>query len=506
MILLIIFAFLAGVVTILSPCILPVLPIILSSSVGGKNSSKDRPLGIVTGFVLSFTFFTLFLSSIVKATGIPAESLRLVSVGIIAVLGLALLFPQFQIWLELIFAKLSRHAPKGIVKPGFGPGLLLGLSLGLLWTPCVGPILASVISLAISGTVNNQAILITLAYSVGTAVPMFIIILGGRKYLTRFPQKLFGVIMILTAAAIYFNFDRQFQSYILDKFPNYGTGLTKFEEKASLKSMTITPAPEISAGGQWFNSDPLTLKSLKGKVILIDFWTYSCINCQRTFPYLKTWWEKYQEQGLVIIGVHSPEYEFEKDPDNVAKAIEDFDLTYPIVQDNDFDTWQAYQNRYWPAKYLIDKNGQIRYTHFGEGDYDETEAMIQKLLSVSQTISNPDYQIYSRTPEIYLGKARAVPSDYLRFSGNWQQTEEYAQASTGAALTLSFEAKDVFLVMNPVDQAAVVEVQLDGQKLDSVKVDSDRLYRLVNLPEPGRHTLELLFPDGNIQAYAFTFG
>jgi cytochrome c biogenesis protein CcdA len=241
MILLVIFAFIAGVVTILSPCILPILPIILSSSVG--YTGKKRPLGVVTGFVASFTFFTLFLSSIVVASGVSADSLRNISVVILFLFGLTLLIPSVQIVFEQLFARLSVFAPKENNKTGFGGGFVVGLSLGLLWTPCVGPILASVISLALTGSVTLQAAVITLAYSLGTAIPMFIIMQGGSTALKKVPwllqntsniQKAFGVVMIFTAIGIYFNVDRRFQSYILTAFPQYGAELTKFEDNQSV--------------------------------------------------------------------------------------------------------------------------------------------------------------------------------------------------------------------------------------------------------------------------------
>lgn len=412
MILLIIFAFIAGLVTVLSPCILPILPLILSSSLGGEHIGKARPLGVIVGFVASFTVFTLFLSTLVSLTGIPADTLRLVSVGVIAFLGVSFLIPRFQILLEKVFSRLTGLVPKQTKRKGFGSGLLVGFSLGLLWTPCVGPILASVISLALSGNVTWAAFFITLAYALGTALPMLLIMWGGRELLMRVPwlmrntgniQKAFGVLMILTAIAIYTNFDRKFQTYIITTFPQYGAGLTKLEDKAFLReeldqlnnrtdaknpeksSSDILlskgiPAPEIIPGGVWMNSSPLSLQELRGKVVLIDFWTYSCINCQRTLPYLKKWHEKYADKGLVIIGVHSPEFEFEKAEKNVRKAVQDFGLMYPIVQDNNFATWRNYNNRYWPAKYFIDKDGNIRHSHFGEGAYDESEEVIQTLL------------------------------------------------------------------------------------------------------------------------------
>ena len=575
MLLLVAFAFLAGIVTILSPCILPILPIILSSTIGGQNIGKSRPFGVVIGFILSFTFFTLFLSTIVRISGIPADSLRLFSILVIAGFGVSLLIPKFQVFLEKLFSKLSGFMPSSQNRTGFGGGLLIGLSVGLLWTPCVGPILASVISLAITVTVTFDAFLITFAYSLGTAIPMFLIMLGGQSALRRVPwllantgkiQKAFGVLMIITAIGIYFNVDRRFQTYILETFPQYGVGLTKFEDNEMIKKQLekknaaemkdedkgkpmfdlVEPkgvkAPAIIPGGVWFNSDPKTLEQLKGKVVVIDFWTYSCINCQRTLPYLRNWWDKYKDKGLVIIGVHSPEFEFEKNKENVAKAISDFKLSYPIVQDNDFATWRAYNNRYWPAKYFIDKEGYIRYTHFGEGAYDESEKVIQELLKetgvkdITSNISNPSYQIYAETAEIYLGYGRInnfaspeqivadkissytspsiLPDNKVSFEGKWTVMEEYANPQKGAKLYLNFEAKEVFLVMRTTGSPARVKVYINDKmqyfgednKDGIVTVDSDRLYKIINLPNPGMHILRLEFEDSNAQLFAFTFG
>ncbi len=583
MIILIVFAFLAGVVTILSPCILPVLPIVLSGSVGGD---KRKPLGVVTGFVLSFTFFTLFLSTIVQLTGIPADSLRAFSIVILIVFGISLLVPQVQQWIELAFSKLANMGPKQKAPVNsFWGGVVVGVSLGILWTPCVGPILASVISLALTGSVSGAAAIITLAYALGTAIPMLAITYGGRQLLTRVPwllqntgaiQKAFGVLMIITAIGIYFNVDRRFQTYILEAFPQYGVGLTAIEDNSLVqdqlellgeeKRSGDTPravdemrgkpmnmmqqyplAPELIPGGEWFNSDPLTLAELaqQDKVVLIDFWTYSCINCIRTLPYLRTWHEKYADDGLVIIGVHAPEFEFEKDPENVQQAISDFQLEYPVVQDNEFSTWRAYENRYWPAKYLIDKDGRVRYYHFGEGAYDETEAKIQELLNetgstVESAIDNPDYEIFSRTPELYLGYWRIeylVSPEQLRedqqqtysaparisdngfaYIGPWTVTEKYAIPAAGSSLQLNFEAREVFLVMRSTDGSPhPVEILLNGTPVSEeqkgedvtdgiVTVQKDRLYKLIKLPNAGRELLELRFPEGNIEVYAFTFG
>nr|AKQ03468.1 DipZ protein [uncultured Microgenomates bacterium Rifle_16ft_4_minimus_38077] len=589
MLILIAFSFLAGIVTILSPCILPIAPIILSSSLGG---GRRRPLGVVTGFILSFSVFTLFLTSLVRAVGISPEVLRSISIIIIFVFGASLLIPKFQIHLERLFTKLASLTPNVSEKSGFSGGLLIGVSVGLLWTPCVGPILGSVISLALTGTVTKVALLITLSYSVGTAIPMLAIVYGGRSLLNRVPwllrntakiQKIFGIIMILTAIAIYFNIDRNFQAYILDKFPNYGVGLTKLEDNKQVKDQIgrleeeeelrkedmgkpmfeliedMGRAPEIIPGGQWFNTSAssvqdlpelaekrMALESLRGKVVLIDFWTYTCINCIRTIPYLNSWHEKYSDNGLVIIGVHTPEFEFEKSAKNVAQAIADFEIKYPVVQDNNYATWRAYDNRYWPAKYLINKDGRISYTHFGEGAYDKTEEIIQSLLAeagneINEEIDNPTYSIFSRTPELYLGYSRmqyfATPYQLIpdkkyiysspemiarnnfAFTGEWEVGSEYSMPSAGATLSVEFEAKDVFLVMRPkIGEIGRLKVYLDGKSIenqdakgedvetDEVVVDSDRLYKLIHLESPGQHNLRLEFQDSNLEVYAFTFG
>jgi cytochrome c biogenesis protein CcdA/thiol-disulfide isomerase/thioredoxin len=562
MLVLTLFAFLAGLVTILSPCILPILPMILSSSLDGKASGTARPIGVVAGFIASFTFFTLFLSTLVQAIGLSADILRFVSVGVIALMGVSFLIPQVQLWIEQQTAKLTRFVPQGNANPGFIAGVVVGLSLGLLWTPCVGPILASVISLAITGTVTLDSAIITLAYAAGTAVPMFLIIQGGQTALRKVPwllahlakiQKGFGVVMILVAVAIATNADRSFQSFVLTQFPQYGAGLTKFEDiqpiQNRLEKLSGNPvqskgamAPELIPGGEWFNSQPLTLAELKGKVVLVDFWTYSCINCQRTLPYLKSWWEKYHDKGLVIIGVHSPEFEFEKLPKNVAQAIADFEIPYPVMQDNQFTTWKAYSNHYWPAKYFIDKDGNVRHSHFGEGDYDTSERVIQQLLmeagaqNVTDKPSNLELPNYARTPETYLGYDRmdnfaspervspnkpvsyTVPNklynNEFAFSGVWTVRAESAFPNKGASLTYNFDAKEVYLVMKNTGQPAEVQVTLDGTteflgadvNNGKVIIDADRLYRLVKLDKPGKHTLKLEFSDSNAEVFAFTFG
>ncbi len=571
MIILIAFAFLAGIITILSPCILPILPIVLSGSFG----SKRKPLGIVLGFILSFTLFTLFLSAIVKATGISADALRSLSVIIILIFGISLILPNFQVFMERLFSRLSTKFSVNGNHEGFHGGILIGLSLGLVWTPCVGPIIASVITLAATSTVNFAAFFITLSYALGTAIPMFAIMIGGRGLLQKIPwllpnttkiQKVFGVFMILTAIGIFFNIDRKFQVFILDKFPSYGTGLTKIEDNPSVKNQlkkifnsgskkseksssaleNYGPAPEIIPGGEWVNSNPLHISELRGKVILIDFWTYTCINCIRTLPYLKDWNEKYKNKGLVIIGVHSPEFEFEKNINNLRDAISDYEIAYPVVQDNNFSTWRAYSNQYWPAKYLIDKDGNVRYFHFGEGEYDATEKAIQELLKdagskITAEIKNKEDEIAynSLSPETYLGSERMaylhpngkasngeqsfilgknIPRNKFTLGGKWIVSNEYSESSSGSILEYNFNAKKVFLVMRSNNEAPKkVRVYIDGNLISNdqsgidvingiMTINSDRLYDLVNLDKIENHTLKLEFQDEGVEVFAFTFG
>ncbi|MGB0757400.1 MAG: cytochrome c biogenesis protein CcdA [Patescibacteria group bacterium] len=567
MLLLLIFAFLGGVVTILSPCILPILPIILSGSVGG---GKKKPYGIVTGFVVSFTFFTLFLTSIVNATGVSADILRTLSVVILFAFGLTLLLPQVQAKLEMLFSKLASRVPQQGTKDGFSGGFVIGLSLGLLWTPCVGPILASVISLALTGSVTGSAVFITLAYALGTAIPMFIIMYGGRALLNRVPwllentgkiQKAFGVIMIITSIGIFYNVDRSFQTYILEKFPQYGTGLTSFEDNdlinkeldeldmGSADSMQIhrsgetdsssgPVAPEIIPGGEWFNSDELTLEGLQGKVVMLDFMTYSCINCIRTFPYLRAWHDTYADDGLVIIGIHTPEFEFEKDPDNVREALEDFDLTFPVVQDNDYATWRAYGNRYWPRKYLINYKGEVVYDHIGEGAYDETEKIIRQLLEEKNSVMGVEATVdevtsvqtdspQGRSPEVYFGAWRnellgngkshttgvaafiepeVVLPNTLYLVGEWDITTEYAESlSEDAGVIFKYEAKNVFFVAGS-ETISEIDVYQDDQLVGTVKVNEETLYEAILGDMVEQNVIKLQMPDPGTRIYTFTFG
>lgn len=561
MLILILFAFLAGVVTVLSPCILPVLPVILSGSAGG---GKARPIGIISGFIISFTVFTLTLSAIVSALGISADILRWIAAVLILIFGLVMVVPPLK---KAFMSLASRLAARDSQKPGKGngyfSGLILGLSLGLVWTPCVGPIMASVITLALTASVDFGSVLITVAYSFGTAIPLFLIMIGGRTLLQKHPfftkhsekiHKGFGILMLVAAIAIFSGLDRQFQTFILDAFPGYGSGLTAIEDQEFIKeelekmqSVQVDDTEEVISystlkeGGPWINSEAIDPEGLKGKVVLIDFWTYSCINCIRTLPYLTAWDRKYRENGLVIIGVHSPEFAFEKEEDNVRDAVNDFNIEYPVVLDNEFKIWRSFHNRYWPAHYFFDKNGKLVYQHFGEGKYEESERMIQQLLNEAETslVSKDIISTYpttqGRTPETYLGFRRAenfaspeevvknetgiysIPENLLQnnwaLSGKWIIGSENITADGAGMLEIYFNAKDVYLVLGPVtDDIPQITVTVDNVPVNTTDIDNGALeldtYRLYELfrGESAVKGLLRLETKGPVNAYAFTFG
>ncbi|MBY0428439.1 MAG: thioredoxin family protein [Alphaproteobacteria bacterium] len=290
------------------------------------------------------------------------------------------------------------------------------------------------------------------------------------------------------------------------------------------------PAPEISTTGEWLNSSPLTSKDLKGKVVLIDFWTYSCINCLRTLPYIKSWYQQYKDKGFVVIGVHAPEFDFEKSKANVEKAVKRFEITYPIVQDNDHILWNRFENQYWPAHYLINKQGQIVYTHFGEGNYDVTEKAIRALLDekggMAKSPENPDGYTLNQTPETYLGTSREarlntkepLPADHWLLSGGWKRDAEYSETSAaGASLKMHFRGGKVFLVLGTADgKPTKAKILFNGKpaidaggkdvKDGLVEITDHRLYELIDLKKNGEGEFEIQSSGAGLRAFAFTFG
>ena len=576
MVFLLVFSFLAGFATILAPCIWPLLPLVLSvSSSGGKR----KPFGLTVGVMTSFTLFTLFVSYLERFLHIDANVFRLVAVVVIGLLGLSLLFPalgaRFESWVNQVLQPLQNRLQGKEEGQGFGAGYVAGFSIGLVWAPCAGPILATIATLAATQAVSFQVILVTLAYAVGLGIPLFLVALGGSVLFSRMRQvnrytgriqQVFGVIMIGVALLIYTNYDKTIQLKILQAFPSYGNLLNGVENNrivsAQLDSLRGTkareesgetggklsdlgPAPEFQGITNWLNSPPLTLASLKGKVVLVDFWTYSCINCLRTLPNTKAWWKKYGPDHFALIGVHAPEFAFEKDTANVQKALKQFDITYPVPQDNDFATWNAYHNEYWPAEYLIDAKGHLRLAHFGEGHYDEMDAAIRQLLAEAghpveggAALVEAPTDSYDQTPESYLGldrlerfaspeKATAgrqvyslpknLPNHHIAYEGAWTLSGEAARPDAGSALEIQFAADKVFLVIGPPQKGGRISLYLDGQPIGGeggvdvkdgqVLLDTHRLYNLVDLKgKPGTHLLRIVFESAGSAVYAFTFG
>jgi cytochrome c biogenesis protein CcdA/thiol-disulfide isomerase/thioredoxin len=575
MALLMLFALVAGAGTALSPCVLPILPAILSAGVTGGSR---RPLGVVTGLALSFTFATVALVYVIEALGLPDDIARTLAIVVLFGFGISLLVPPIGDRVEAFASRLA-PGPARFRGEGFGSGFLVGASLGFVYAPCAGPILAGVITVSAAQDFTAGRLAVALSYAIGSAAVLYLLLIGGRRFADRLApirgrvQMALGAIMVVVAVAMTADLDTRFQTAIASDLPSFlvnptaeieeseavapelasvhggGEPVIANEEQLDepLDLPNLGQAPDFAGNQMWFNTadgDGLTMDGLRGQVVLIDFWTYTCINCIRTFPYLRSWDETYRDRGLTIVGVHSPEFPFEKDAGNVEDAISQNDLRYPVAQDNDLATWNAWGNRYWPAKYLIDADGNVRYYHFGEGEYDQTEQAIRTLLREAGSplgggarATGETAARGTTTPETYLGSDRAhgwvngplypgergfgappgeLELNQFAFAGTWMIDPESATAGDGAQIDLRFNARRVFLVLGSPDEARSVQVLLDGRPIPArvagedvkggrVTVEAHRLYRLVDLPAVGSHRLSLIFDPG-IEGYAFTFG
>jgi cytochrome c biogenesis protein CcdA/thiol-disulfide isomerase/thioredoxin len=594
--LLIIFGFIAGAGTALSPCVLPVLPIVLAA---GASGGRRRPLGIVAGLVASFTFSTVALVYLISALGLPDDLLRKAAIIVLLGFGITLLIPPLAARIEGYVSRLAGGAQVKRGGDGFWSGTLVGASLGLVYAPCAGPILAGVITVSASQSFNVGRLLVALSYGLGSAVVLYLLMLGGRRVTSRLARRSgglqmgMGAIMVVVGLLMIGNYDIKFENTIAHNAPGFLVDPTKgLEAQASVHKQLVAlkggrtnalgravaservnglgagasakpaggagaqlaeaklhlpvlgRAPEFVDTQQWFNTPggkPVTLASLRGKVVLVDFWTYSCINCIRTLPYVKGWYAAYHPHGLEVIGIHTPEFAFEHVASNVASAIQDDGIHYPVVQDNNSATFNAYGNEYWPAEYFIDARGNVRQAHFGEGDYGTDELVIRTLLreagdapATHAATQGAITAATDTTPESYLGANRALRftngaitdsqqnfgtprppgPNQLAYSGRWNIGRE-AATSEGGSLSLNFKAQHVYLVMGGggVHQ---VGVKLDGKPIAaseagadvhraSVRTSSERLYTLVGLPNVQRHTLTLR-PQAGARLYVFTFG
>jgi cytochrome c biogenesis protein CcdA/thiol-disulfide isomerase/thioredoxin len=541
--------FAAGVITAVSPCVLPVLPIVLAG--GATSSGRRRPFAIIAGLVASFTAFTLVATSLLSALGLPGDLLRNLAIAMLFLLAATLVFPRLAVLLERPLAFMTRRRGGDL-----GGGFLLGISLGLVFVPCAGPVLATITVLAAQHRIGFDSVVLTLAYALGAAVPMLLVAVGGQRVARRFRARsqLFrrgmGVVLAGAALAVVFNVDRGLQTRLggyTDVLQRHveltssarsrlaslrGSRATAFAAPRSSALPDYGPAPEFQGIAHWLNTPgdkPLTLASLRGKVVLVDFWTYSCINCLRTLPHLRSWYAAYHSKGLEIVGVHTPEFAFEHELGNVRTATHDLGVTWPVALDNAYATWNAYSNQYWPAEYLIDRRGHVRRTHFGEGEYDLSEQTIRQLLRALGTVhartvadATPTLPV---TPESYLGYARLDPARYagtpirpdtaqayafptrlaqnaLSFGGVWKIGHERAIAGLGARLRFHIHARNVYLVLGG---KGTVDVRLDGRQTRSVHVGGDRLYTLLASQTLRDTLLELRFTPG-LTTYAFTFG
>src|SRR5918999_84333 len=525
--LLVVFAFVAGAATALSPCVLPVLPVALSA---GATGGRRRPLGVVAGLVVSFTFATVALVYLIAALGLPDDLVRNLAIAVLAGFGLVLIVPGAAARVEAAIGRGTRRRPAPVRGEGFGAGFVLGLSLGLVYAPCAGPILAGVITVSASQDFTAGRLAVAFSYGLGTACVLYVLMLGGRRLTAPLArrsaafQPAVGAVMVAVAVLMAAELDIRFQNEIADELPaalvnpskaleesaqarerladlrGDGQGALAAASRADAEGGGRLPvfgaAPEIVGTQRWFNTPgnrPLSLASLRGEVVLIDFWTYSCVNCLRTLPHLKGWDERYRGEGLNVIGVHAPEFPFERDAGNVESAVRRNGLRYAVAQDNDFATWDAYANRYWPAKYLIDARGRVRYAHFGEGDYEETERAIRSLLAaragrfVKGALAEGT-GVFRLPP----GGARTLPAHHLGLQGRWRITAAHAAAAAdGTRLHLRFSARRVFLVLGSPGGDRSVQVRLDGRPHRRLRVRAHRLYDVARLPRAGTHLLTL---------------
>jgi cytochrome c biogenesis protein CcdA/thiol-disulfide isomerase/thioredoxin len=548
--LLLLFALIAGAGTAVSPCVLPILPAVLSA---GATGGRRRPLGIVLGLATTFTITIAGLAAVVDGVGLGDGAMRTVAVVVLLAFGVLLLLPPLADRVEALASGLVRFGPK-TAGDGFLSGLGVGAALGFVYAPCAGPILAAVISVSAA---SGEAVAVAIAYAAGSALALLAVSLAGRRVLRRFRgpwlQRAMGIVLVLTALAVATDRDVAFQTAIADDLPAFlvnptgdlersGTVAKRLDDLRGAPRFAATKggayprlgaAPEFTGITRWLNSRPLTMRSLRGKVVLIDFWTYTCINCIRTLPYVTAWDRRYRDKGLVVVGVHTPEFGFEKDTANVRDAIASNHIRYAVAQDNAYGMWDAWGNQFWPAKYLVDATGQVRYTHFGEGDYGTTESAIRALLAETgdkdlgaMAGRQPGEVPGDATPETYLGAARAerwdppplpgvheyqgatgdLREDHFALGGRWRVTRERAEAVRAATLDAHVRGKSVYLVLGSRNaRPRHVRVEVDGRFERTVTVRRQRLYTLLKRPRSGDHELALRIDPG-VSGYAFTFG
>lgn len=573
-------SFLAGALTALAPCTISLLPVIVGGSLSG-GTSKKRALVVTASLGVSVILFTFLLKVSTVFINVPPSFWSVLSGVIVTLLGIAMIFPQ--IWdaipfLNRINQDSNRLLATGYQKQNLLGDILVGAALGPVFSSCSPTyflILATVLPASFA-----LGFVYLVAYAIGLCGLLLVITLAGQKLLETLGvasdpygwfKRSIGVLLVIVGLAIVFGVDKKLQVALSgsifdetrieqmllskqggdmpEKLDTLNTAdiseTATMEERLGIKMMRYERAPEITNPSGFLNTGgkPVTLGEYRGKkVVLVDFWTYSCINCKRTTPYLNAWYEKYKDQGLEIVGIHTPEFAFEHVIDNVARAIGEEKIKYPVVLDNDYATWGAFKNSYWPRKYLVDIDGYIVYDHAGEGDYDITELEIQKALAERARVLKQNEAVAGGivtpsevtdidfgqvgSPETYFGSSRnqylgngsvgksgvqtfAAPKNMSRnrlyLSGSWNIQDEYAESGGAGAILYTYKAKNVYLVMSS-EKEMVVTVLLDGKEIRKLTVHPHTLYPIVEGTDYAEHTLEIRVPAAGLEAYAFTFG
>jgi cytochrome c biogenesis protein CcdA/thiol-disulfide isomerase/thioredoxin len=594
---LVLLVFLGGVLTIVSPCILPVLPFVFARS---EQKFLTSGLPMLVGMAVTFAgIATLAAVGGAWAVGLNQYG-RVVAMVLLAAFAATLLSRRLADWMTRPLVALGNRlippSTGGDAKVGIVPSLLLGVATGFLWAPCAGPILGLVLTgAAISGP-NAHTTALLFAYAAGAATSLAIAILAGGRVFRALKRSLgagewvrraLGVAVLLAVAAIALGWDssvltrlslagtNRLEQSLIDAIkpgaaaPGNANSMAMTNSMAGGQAMMMSgkppgglpsegEMPSLSGATAWLNSPALSREELRGKVVLVDFWTYSCINCLRALPYIKTWYAKYKDHGLVVIGVHAPEFAFEKDPANVKRAVSELDITYPVALDNNYAIWQGFNNQYWPAHYFIDAAGQIRSHHFGEGNYEESEQIIRQMLAQAGYTNLPPPgmdtstaigvqaaadEAHDQSPETYLGYARAqnfrspgglvhdrlqtyaippsLDSNQWALGGTWYVDNEKAALSKARGkIAYRFYARDLHLVLGPGPAGRPIRfrVQLDGsapganhgadtdENGDGV-IKEQRLYQLIRQAAGvSEHVFTIEFLDNDVQAYSFTFG
>jgi cytochrome c biogenesis protein CcdA/thiol-disulfide isomerase/thioredoxin len=581
--------FVGGLITGVSPCVLPVLPAVFMA--GGTQAAREsqfagpgpaatvgtlprsdvatarRPYLVIAGLVLSFSVFTLLGTLVLGALHLPQDVVRWAGLVVLVLLGIGMIVPRFESLLERPFARIPALRLGSADRPGAGDrsGFVLGLALGAVYVPCAGPVLAAITVAGATGHIGGGTIALTLAFAVGTAIPLLFFALAGRRVAERVAvfrrhQRGIrigaGVVVIALAVALTFNVTDFLQRAI----PDYTNGLNTALDKAGATEVpkalgapagdeqlaicgqdlrptlqNCGPAPEIAGISQWLNTpggDPITIASLRGKVVLVDFWAYSCINCQRAIPHVNAWYSAYARDGLEVIGVHTPEYAFEHVAANVVSGAARLKIGYPIALDNAYTTWNNFSNQSWPAEYLIDPTGEVRHVSIGEGSYPAMENMIRQLLTAAKpavalpkatAVDDTTPAVDDLTPETYLGGKleqtfagpsplvagrktyhypAAVPDNEYALSGEWSASDESITAAQKATIKLNYFASDVYL---DVGGTGSMTATVGGRTTKYSVSGAPNIYQLVTGNKTQRGSLNVSLSPG-LTAYSFTFG